>query len=443
MAQTVIRGSQILNNTVQRQDMDTATVGQAVVTKLVQGSGITLSSTGADSGTGDVTVSSPDAVSTDAGNIATLGSDNHILVPQSQIWDVRLRSFNTVGNPNFGVTQRNIGGSLTNPNGFIEDRWSGAKTGTLTYTAQVVNAGFAGIILPGTNFTIAKNYLRVTLTGQQASLAAGDFLQLYTVIEGARLLELVNDVHSLSLLVRSSVAGLSFGAALSDSGPVTKSLTKLCTLGAVANTWTLITLPNLPIFPSAGNFSTAPGQLGYYLTIALAVGSTNTSPANNTWQNGNFIGAVGQSNFAASPVNSTFDIVFVQHEPSAQCSTPIDCPFTQNYDQCLRYFYKTFDYDVAIGTASANSPLSLSQISTTEVSGPVRFPKAMAKIPTCTAYNGSTGAANSIRLGGANYAVSSFDNVGKGGFFGIITAAMPAVALGAFGWCHYTADTGW
>src|ERR1700757_4924387 len=57
MATTVIRGTQILNNTVQRQDLDTSTVGQAVVTKIVQGTGIALSSTGADSGTGDVTVS--------------------------------------------------------------------------------------------------------------------------------------------------------------------------------------------------------------------------------------------------------------------------------------------------------------------------------------------------------------------------------------------------
>jgi hypothetical protein len=57
MAQTVIRGTQILNNTVQRQDLDVSTVGQAVATKIVQGSGIALSSTGADSGTGDVTIS--------------------------------------------------------------------------------------------------------------------------------------------------------------------------------------------------------------------------------------------------------------------------------------------------------------------------------------------------------------------------------------------------
>jgi hypothetical protein len=59
MPQTVIRGTQILNNTVQRQDLDTSTVGQALVTKIVQGTNVVLSSSGADSGTGDVTINVP------------------------------------------------------------------------------------------------------------------------------------------------------------------------------------------------------------------------------------------------------------------------------------------------------------------------------------------------------------------------------------------------
>src|SRR5258707_15195890 len=56
MAATVIRGTQVLDGTIQRADIDVSTVGQSVTRKLVQGAGITLSSTGADSGTGDVTV---------------------------------------------------------------------------------------------------------------------------------------------------------------------------------------------------------------------------------------------------------------------------------------------------------------------------------------------------------------------------------------------------
>jgi hypothetical protein len=57
MPQTVIRGTQVLDGSIQRPDLDVTTVGSAVVAKIVQGAGITLSSTGADSGTGDVTIS--------------------------------------------------------------------------------------------------------------------------------------------------------------------------------------------------------------------------------------------------------------------------------------------------------------------------------------------------------------------------------------------------
>ena len=62
MARTELTGRQIKDSTVQRDDLDTSTVGQAVVRKIVQGSGITISSTGADSGTGDVTINATGGV---------------------------------------------------------------------------------------------------------------------------------------------------------------------------------------------------------------------------------------------------------------------------------------------------------------------------------------------------------------------------------------------
>jgi len=56
MAATQITGRQVGDGTIQRADLDVATVGNAVIRKAVQGGGITLTSTGADAGTGDVTV---------------------------------------------------------------------------------------------------------------------------------------------------------------------------------------------------------------------------------------------------------------------------------------------------------------------------------------------------------------------------------------------------
>src|SRR5262245_2236103 len=81
MPPTNIRGGQVLDGSVQRTDLDVSTVGQSVVRKIVQGAGVTLTSTGADSGTGDVTVGSP--VSADAGNQSRLGSDNLIYTPSN------------------------------------------------------------------------------------------------------------------------------------------------------------------------------------------------------------------------------------------------------------------------------------------------------------------------------------------------------------------------
>jgi hypothetical protein len=62
MARTQIRGTQLRDSTVQNVDVDTTTSGRALITKVVAGSGISISSTGIDAGTGTVTIN---AVSSD------------------------------------------------------------------------------------------------------------------------------------------------------------------------------------------------------------------------------------------------------------------------------------------------------------------------------------------------------------------------------------------
>lgn len=399
--------------------------------------------TGATGPTGSTGPAGPNAVSTDADNIATLGSDNLILVPQSTLWNMRLRSFNAVGNPSFEVDQPRCGGVSGNMATGVKiiDRYYCARVGTMTCTGQQVNAN---VVLPGTNFLITSQTLVMTLTTVQASLAAGDYYMVQQLIEGPFLRELINDVHSISILVSTSVAGgLKFGLSLRDPATTTRSLVKLCTIPA-ANTWTLIPLPNLPVFPAGGNWNLNPGSNGYTLNICLAAGSTFTALANDAWQNGSFFGAVGQDNFGSKPLNSTLTIAFIQHEPGPLCTTLIDKPFTQNYDECLRYLQKSYDYDVIPGTANNSiGTLSMWQQTTTTLFASQRFHKPMAKQPSLVAYEWSTGAANSVRFNGVSYAVSSFGNIGKNGFSSINTATLPAVTAGATASLHYTADTGW
>lgn len=56
MARTQITGAQVLDGSVERVDVNTTIAGQALITKLLAGSNLVITSTGVDSGTGDVTV---------------------------------------------------------------------------------------------------------------------------------------------------------------------------------------------------------------------------------------------------------------------------------------------------------------------------------------------------------------------------------------------------
>jgi hypothetical protein len=381
----------------------------------------------------------PIAVSTDSGNLATIGSDKLILVPQQTLWYQRLRSFNSVGNSNFEIDQRNAGAILTNAgnNVFLQDRFVLFKTGTMTVNGGQ-NWGF--VLLPGTNFTISRCFQRITLTGQEASLAAGDQLAINHWVEGPSFRELANDVHSVSLLVRSSVAGLRFGFAIGDAGAATTSLVKLCTI-PTANVWTLITLPNLPVFP-AGNFSTGPGLCNQFARIVLAAGSNNTTAANDVW-GGPQPGAVGQSNFAASPVNSTFDVAFIQWEPGSLCTTFIDKPLSQNLDECFRYYQKTYLYGAAAGAVSSGGMNNMYVLPSAHAYTPIPFIKPMAKAPSISIWNPSDGS-NSLRNYSSNQNQVSGGPVyaGDRGYGGVLVGGTAPTSNWVCGW-HHTADTGW
>ena len=411
---------------------------------IVVPSGAQVSPAGPQGVQGVQGVPGPTAVSTDAGNLATIGTDSKILVPQSSIWNMRLRNFNSIGNSNFEVTQRNCGSALTNPasNTFIEDRWSKNGAGTYGITVQVGSS--SGFALPGLPFAISSRYLSVILTAQETTLGAGDFLYFGQMVEGPFTRELIADVSSVSLYCWCNAA-LNFGVALRDSAGA-RSLTKLCTIPA--SVYTVVTLPNLPSFNSAGGtFNLTPGNLGYYFGITLACGTTYMAPANDTWQNGNFLGAVGQDNFCAKPVNTEFRCVMVQHEPGSVCTNPMDCPFTGpngNLAACQRYFQKSYPYGVkpgSVGNAgcviwwSPNAAINYPYVH-------IPFKQVMAKTtPTIAGYSTNTGAVNNVYVGAADIAVSSVVSPGDYGFSGF-NLASNAAAMSILQ-AHYTADTGW
>jgi hypothetical protein len=168
------------------------------------------------------------------------------------------------------------------------------------------------------------------------------------------------------------------------------------------------------------------------------------APANDTWQTGNFIGAVGQSSFVAQAVNSTFDIAFVQHEPGSVCSTSIDCPFTQNLDDCLRYYTKSYMYGTLPGATGAGAGCATIPVfAASHAYGWVPYKKVMAKLPTVIGYSSVTGAANAVRdqNAGVDRATTGPIANSDAGFSGFTISTTNAA--NAYMQIHYTADTGW
>ena len=93
MARTTVRSEQIKDSTINVDDIDTSTVGKALVTKIVQGTNLSISSTGGDSGTGAVTINVDSTFASvaksccinyiidGAGTVITTGVKPYVVIP--------------------------------------------------------------------------------------------------------------------------------------------------------------------------------------------------------------------------------------------------------------------------------------------------------------------------------------------------------------------------
>jgi hypothetical protein len=429
--------------------------------------------------TGDTGPTGPTALSTDAGNLATLGSDSLLYSPlpatppladntqsgllrqtsglttdfldgsnhyqdlatvlRPVIWSYRSRAYNALGNPNFEIDSRTVGGGCVGgANTWALDRYTWGKNGGTTMAASAVQTA-GPVLLPGTSYSISSKFVRVTLTAAQASLAAPDIFWFNHFAEGPSLRELIGNVHSLQVLVRSSVAGLNFGLAIRDSA-TTYSLTKLATIPS-ANTWTLVQFPALPLWTSSATWGVMPGTNGYQFSITLACGTTYMSSANNSWVAGNFVGAPGQSNFAASAVNSTFDVAFVQHEPGPECTSLIDLDFQTNLTQCQRYFAKSIGYNGVVPNGSWKNMGN--HVSGGAGRSNIRFPVEMAIPPTVTLYDNTT-TVNAVYIEpGGSITGASASQPTQSGVQGFNYPSQASCPVGSSILGQWKADTAW
>jgi len=139
MPRTEVRSAQIKDATIGRADLDTATAGSAVVAKIVAGTGISISSTGADTGTGDVTVTATGGSGTVIGPIDNTSTPDHLAA-----W----RNSNGTGLKDSGILTTGLVvaiGSLTADAVVLGNGTTDIKVlGSLGTTTQVLHGNASG-----------------------------------------------------------------------------------------------------------------------------------------------------------------------------------------------------------------------------------------------------------------------------------------------------------
>jgi hypothetical protein len=186
MAVTGLRGRQILDGSIVRGDLNTTVTGDAVIRRIIQGTGLSISSTGVDTGTGDVTLN---LATSGVGAGGTFGSGSLVPVitvdtygritsittaavsgsasslPLSSI--TAATATNDIDNVNFGQTWR--WNSLTGTAFTISSNSTTAGTNTLLNIQRSGSVGTNDVNSTGLN-------VRVDHTGgANASATAGKF----------------------------------------------------------------------------------------------------------------------------------------------------------------------------------------------------------------------------------------------------------------------------
>jgi hypothetical protein len=229
------------------------------------------------------------------------------------------------------IDQRNAGASVTVNNGnqnFSVDRWWGQGTASAgVFTMQqssVAPAGFA-------------NSLLMTVTTQDASLAATDLYDISQIIEGFNVADFGwgtsnAQTVTLSFWVRSSVTG-TFGGAFGNSA-VNRSYPFTYAISS-ANTWEQksITVAG----DTSGTWLTNNG-IGIRLYLGLGLGSTYSGTA-GAWSGSFFISATGATNLMATN-GATFYITGVQLEKGSTATSFDYRPYGTELMLCQRYYCK-------------------------------------------------------------------------------------------------------
>jgi streptogramin lyase len=163
MARTEVRGAQIKDGDVKRADLNVSTTGQAVTRRIIAGTNVTLSSTGVDTGTGDVTINAEvefAQLQTEPTYVITTSDDTETTLGEIAILDDNCTTFQIFVSAQLDdVSNKNYWAVI---NGAVRRRGAGSAQLVGTYSINEDEEGASGYI---SGVDVSGNNLRIRVTG--------------------------------------------------------------------------------------------------------------------------------------------------------------------------------------------------------------------------------------------------------------------------------------
>jgi len=317
---------------------------------------------------------------------------------------------NRIINGDMRIAQRGTPGTTPNTNNYLLDRFSLSRFGGYPDNAtQSQDTDSPSGHLKSLKFIRNSGH---TLTGTNGSA-------LTYAVEG-------NDIYhfnwgslaakavTLSFWVKSNKEG-NFPLILTDSNSA-YDIGKLYTI-LEPNTWEHKKVP-IEAPTSVGTFNTD-NTAGLYISWGFGATDSSRIAQGSTWGASNSSGATksmvtGASTSLATDSGATFYITGVQLELGT-VATPFEHrPYGAELALCQRYYYKSYNIDVAPGTStSTGAHWNVTVAGVGWVT--YQFPVSMRATPTCTAYstNGTAGQLHNTYYG--SYTATSVQAVGQSG----------------------------
>ena len=287
---------------------------------------------------------------------------------------------------------------------------------------------------------IANSY-KVDCTTADASIAAGNETTLNYKAEGQDLQCFCKGTSSakkfsLQFWVKSNKTG-NYAIQMRDQDN-TRHVSHLYTISS-ADTWEQKKI----VFPAdtTGAFGDDANN-SLQLTWFLSVGTNKTSGTMDTaWASVTDANiAAGQNVNLADSTSNYFNITGIQLEAADACTDFEHRPFGDELARCQRYFCKSWNATVAVGTDSGVGVRGYRNNGTARSDMPcdVWFPVEMRATPSMTCYNSSSPEAGKVQNGGGTSNFTYWMGLSAKGTYGIGSA--DNLADGAWYAFHFTSD---